>query len=61
MKSSTAKLRTSQRKTNCTGQNENSLNSLACVTMLNEMKDARVRNNVYVLIFSLFLITIQLW
>ena len=40
MKSSTAKLRTSQRKTNCTGQNENSLNSLACVTMLNEMKDA---------------------
>ena len=34
MNSSTVKLRKSQRKTNYTRQNENSLDSLACVTML---------------------------
>ena len=34
MKSSTVKLRKSQRKTNHTCQNENSVDSLACVTML---------------------------
>ena len=34
MKSSTVKLRKSQRKTNYTRQNENSLDVLACVTML---------------------------
>ena len=34
MKCSTVKLRKSQRKTNYTRQNENSLDSLACVTML---------------------------
>ena len=34
MKSSTVKLRKSQRNTNYTRQNENSLDSLACVTML---------------------------
>ena len=40
MKSSTVKLRKSQRKTNYTLQNEESLDSLVCVTMLDEMKDA---------------------
>ena len=40
MMSSTVKLRKSQRKMNYTRQNENSLGSLACVTMLDEMKDA---------------------
>ena len=34
MKSSTVKLHKSQRKTNYTSQNEDSLDSLACVTML---------------------------
>ena len=33
MKNSTAKILKSQRKTNYTKQNENSLDSLACVTM----------------------------
>ena len=41
MKSSTVKLRKyHQRKTNDIRQNENNLDSLACVTMLDEMKDA---------------------
>ena len=40
MKSSTVKLRKSWRKTNYIRQNKNSLDSLACVTMLDEMKDA---------------------
>ena len=39
MKSSTVKPRKSQRKKNYSKQNENSLESLACVTMRNEMKD----------------------
>ena len=40
MKSFTVKLRKSKRKTNRTRQNESSLDSLACVTMLDEMKNA---------------------
>ena len=40
MKSSTVKVRKSQRKTNYTRQNENSLDSLAYVTLLDETKDA---------------------
>ena len=39
MKSSTMKLRKTWRKTNYTRQNK-SLDSLGCVTMLYEMKDA---------------------
>ena len=40
MKSFTVKLSKSQRKTNNTRQNENSLDNLVCVTMLEEMEDA---------------------
>ena len=49
MRSSTIKLRKSQEKTNYTRQNNNSLD---------RNKGKRVREKVYVLIFSLFLITI---
>ena len=45
MKSSTVKLRKSQRKTNYTRQNETSLESLACVTM-------RDYNSTLVVIYS---------
>ena len=40
MKSSTVEICKYQRKMNCTRQNENSIDSLACVAILDEMKDA---------------------